>query len=234
MGKKVIIKSTKRGLTRMTKLKTTYRNSGGKKKRVKFDSVGRLEGKHKAKFVSYLGDLVRESVGVSVLNWKQVSKEKKDKLWEEITVFSKILLLFCIVNYCSFLLLHNILNNSCCCSVTLRLRQQEESVSWSDLELYSETLDGNCMKMTSVPTWTDPKNCLGFQQDIKPSFRTKKTGTSLWHMYNQSYLRFTKVIPFFITWMLFILITMLYIILSFTSKQIYFSETVDTYKGCAC
>jgi len=128
-GEKSHHQVNKEGFDAYDKAEDYIQKLWGKKKRVKFDSVGRLEGKHKAKFVSYLGDLVRESVGVSVLNWKQVSKEKKDKLWEEITVFSKILLLFCIVNYCSFLLLYNILNNSCCCSVTLRLRQQEESVS---------------------------------------------------------------------------------------------------------
>ncbi|CAI9261306.1 unnamed protein product [Lactuca saligna] len=39
---------------------------------------------------SYLGDLVCEKVGLSALCWKKVKPEVKDKLWEEITHFSKV------------------------------------------------------------------------------------------------------------------------------------------------
>ncbi|CAI9293597.1 unnamed protein product [Lactuca saligna] len=34
---------------------------------------------------SYLGDLVREKVGLSALCWKKVKPKVKEKLWEEIT-----------------------------------------------------------------------------------------------------------------------------------------------------
>ncbi|KAL6523050.1 hypothetical protein OROMI_031398 [Orobanche minor] len=80
-----IKKKKKRGLTRLPKLRTAYTNYGGRKRRVKFDQLGRFTGKYKAEFPSFLGDLVREKVGISVFNWKDVKKEVRDKLWEEIT-----------------------------------------------------------------------------------------------------------------------------------------------------
>lgn len=76
----------KRGLTRLPKVRTEHTNSGGRKKRVKFDELGRFAGKYRAQLPSFLGDLVREKVGLSVLNWRNVTKEVRDKLWEEITV----------------------------------------------------------------------------------------------------------------------------------------------------
>ncbi|CAI9284743.1 unnamed protein product [Lactuca saligna] len=45
--------------------------------------------KYRSQLPSYLGDLVRERVGVSVFNWKKVAKEVKEKLWEEITDTSR-------------------------------------------------------------------------------------------------------------------------------------------------
>lgn len=83
-------KTRKRGLTRLPKLRTEHTNSGGRKKRVKFDEFGRFAGKYRSQLPSYLGDLVRERVGVSVFNWKKVTKEVKEKLWEEITRFYEI------------------------------------------------------------------------------------------------------------------------------------------------
>ncbi|KAL4561169.1 hypothetical protein LXL04_033332 [Taraxacum kok-saghyz] len=80
----------KRGLTRLPKERTEHTNSGGKKKRVKFDELGRFAGKYRAQLPSFLGDLVREKVGLSVLNWRNVTKEVRDKLWEEITRYYEI------------------------------------------------------------------------------------------------------------------------------------------------
>ncbi|KAL4559429.1 hypothetical protein LXL04_001624 [Taraxacum kok-saghyz] len=80
----------KRGLTRLPKVRTEHTNSGGKKKRVKFDELGRFAGKYRAQLPSFLGDLVREKVGLSVLNWRNVTKEVRDKLWEEITRYYEI------------------------------------------------------------------------------------------------------------------------------------------------
>lgn len=76
----------KRGMTRLPKLRTEYSRSGGKRKHVKFDAMGRLYGRNRQLFVSYLGDLVRQKVGISVYSWKDVTPEVRNKLWEEITV----------------------------------------------------------------------------------------------------------------------------------------------------
>lgn len=74
-----------RGLTRMFELKNAYSNTG-RKKRIKFDDLGRFKGKYRSKFISFLGDLVREKVGFRVLNWRKVTTQTKDYLWAEITV----------------------------------------------------------------------------------------------------------------------------------------------------
>lgn len=76
----------KRGMTRLAKIRTNYTRSGGKKKHVKFDELGRFSGKNRALFVSFLGDLVRQRVGIRVYSWKAVTPELRDKLWEELTV----------------------------------------------------------------------------------------------------------------------------------------------------
>ncbi|KAK9073340.1 hypothetical protein SSX86_007664 [Deinandra increscens subsp. villosa] len=80
----------KRGLTRLSKMKNAYTNSGGKKRRVKFDAYGRFSGRYNSEFISFLGDLVRENVGLSVFNWKHVSKELRDKLWALITCYYEV------------------------------------------------------------------------------------------------------------------------------------------------
>ncbi|KAL4563354.1 hypothetical protein LXL04_027395 [Taraxacum kok-saghyz] len=80
----------KRGLTRLPKVRTEHTNSGGRKKHVKFDEIGRFTWKYRAQFPSFLGDLVREKVGLSVHNWRNVTKEVRDKLWEEITHYYEI------------------------------------------------------------------------------------------------------------------------------------------------
>ncbi|CAI9270742.1 unnamed protein product [Lactuca saligna] len=79
----------KRGMIRLPKLNTEYVNSG-EKKRVRFDEFGKFTGKNNPVFVSYLGDLFREMVGLSALCWKKVKPEMKDKLWEEITRYFEV------------------------------------------------------------------------------------------------------------------------------------------------
>ncbi|KAL4558831.1 hypothetical protein LXL04_037034 [Taraxacum kok-saghyz] len=76
----------KRGLTRLPKVRTEHTNSGGRKKHVKFDELGRFTGKYRAQLPSFLGDLVKEKVGLS----RNVTKEVMDKLWEEITRYYEI------------------------------------------------------------------------------------------------------------------------------------------------
>ncbi|CAI9285356.1 unnamed protein product [Lactuca saligna] len=69
----------KGGMTRLPKLKTEYVNSC-EKQRVRLDEFSKFTRKNNAVFVSYLGDLVREKVGLSVICWKKVKPEMKDKL----------------------------------------------------------------------------------------------------------------------------------------------------------
>ncbi|GJV89821.1 hypothetical protein Tco_1533759, partial [Tanacetum coccineum] len=47
--------------------------------------ITRLYKFHRALFLSFLGDLVREHIGLKILSWKKVDKESRDKLWDEIT-----------------------------------------------------------------------------------------------------------------------------------------------------
>ncbi|KAL6574985.1 hypothetical protein OROMI_012270 [Orobanche minor] len=77
----------KRGLTRLPKLHSRFTNSGGKRHEVEFDSLGRLMGEYRSEFTSFLGDTVREHVGLRWLTWKEVPKEVKAKLWDQATNF---------------------------------------------------------------------------------------------------------------------------------------------------
>ena len=76
----------KRGITRLTKFRMEYGKPGGEKLSVTFDAMKRISGTHRALFTSFLGDLVREHVGVRILSWKKVDSEARDKMWDEITV----------------------------------------------------------------------------------------------------------------------------------------------------
>lgn len=76
----------KRGITRLAKFRREYGKAGGEKLSVTFDAMNRISGKHRALFSSFLGDLVREHVGVRILSWKKVDSEARDKMWDEITV----------------------------------------------------------------------------------------------------------------------------------------------------
>nr|GEX65090.1 hypothetical protein [Tanacetum cinerariifolium] len=55
--------------------------------------IARLYKFRKALFLSYLGDLVHEHIGLKILSWKKVDKESRDKLWDEITDLPRLLLL---------------------------------------------------------------------------------------------------------------------------------------------
>ncbi|GJR20311.1 hypothetical protein Tco_0968838 [Tanacetum coccineum] len=65
-----------------------YGKPDGIKLRVTFDALNRISGKHEALFSSFLGDMVREHIGLKILSWKKVDSEARDKLWDEITVKS--------------------------------------------------------------------------------------------------------------------------------------------------
>ncbi|GJV93463.1 hypothetical protein Tco_1541276 [Tanacetum coccineum] len=47
--------------------------------------ITRISGKHRALFSSFLGDMVREHIGLQILSWKKVGPEARNKLWDEIT-----------------------------------------------------------------------------------------------------------------------------------------------------
>lgn len=53
---------------------------------VQFNTAGEPIGSGSVKLSSYLGPLVREIVPVTLSNWKQLSTELKDVLWESIQV----------------------------------------------------------------------------------------------------------------------------------------------------
>ncbi|GJS74869.1 ribonuclease H-like domain-containing protein, partial [Tanacetum coccineum] len=77
----------KRGITRLYKFCMEYGKPGGVKLSVTFDALNRISGKHKALFSSFLGDMVREHIGLKILAWNKVGSEARDKLWDEITVW---------------------------------------------------------------------------------------------------------------------------------------------------
>jgi len=76
----------KRGITRLSKFRNEYGKPGGTKLSVTFDAMHRISGPNRALFSSFLGDLVREHIGLKILSWKKVGSEARDKLWDEITV----------------------------------------------------------------------------------------------------------------------------------------------------
>ncbi|GKF19921.1 hypothetical protein Tco_0068559, partial [Tanacetum coccineum] len=78
----------KRGITRLCKFRREYGKPGGVKLSVTFDALNRISGKHRALFLSFLGDMVREHIGLQILSWKKVGPEARNKLWDEITVKS--------------------------------------------------------------------------------------------------------------------------------------------------
>ncbi|PWA40198.1 transposase, Ptta/En/Spm, Transposase, Tnp1/En/Spm-like protein [Artemisia annua] len=75
----------KRGITRLAKFRREYGKPDGEKLSVTFNALNRISGKNRALFSSFLGDLVREHIGVRILSWKKVDSEARDKMWDEIT-----------------------------------------------------------------------------------------------------------------------------------------------------
>ncbi|GJR52855.1 hypothetical protein Tco_1403376 [Tanacetum coccineum] len=76
----------KRGITRLYKFRREYGKPDGIKLSVTFDTLNWISGKHRALFSSFLGDMVREHIGLKIPSWKKVDSEARDKLWDEITV----------------------------------------------------------------------------------------------------------------------------------------------------
>nr|GFA47593.1 hypothetical protein [Tanacetum cinerariifolium] len=65
-----------------------YGKPDGIKLSVTIDALNMISRKHKALFSSFLGDMVREHIGLKILSWKKVDSEARNKLWDEITVKS--------------------------------------------------------------------------------------------------------------------------------------------------
>jgi hypothetical protein len=79
-------KISNRGITRLAKFRLQYGHPGQVKHKVTIDVLNRVTGLNRALFASFLGDAVREHIGLKVLSWKKVDKESRQKLWDEITV----------------------------------------------------------------------------------------------------------------------------------------------------
>ncbi|GJX16497.1 hypothetical protein Tco_0217329 [Tanacetum coccineum] len=75
----------KRGITMLYKFRMEYGKPGRVKLSVTFDALNRISGKHRALFSSFLGDMVREHIGLKILAWNKVGSKARDKLWDEIT-----------------------------------------------------------------------------------------------------------------------------------------------------
>jgi hypothetical protein len=75
-----------RGITRLNKFRYVQDKPGALKLVVTFDGLKRIKGNHRAVFSSFLGDVVRERIGVKVYSWRKVDPEARKKLWDEITV----------------------------------------------------------------------------------------------------------------------------------------------------
>ncbi|GJT47203.1 hypothetical protein Tco_0955918 [Tanacetum coccineum] len=80
----------KRGITRLYKFRKEYGKPDGIKLSVTFDALNRISGKYRALFSSFLGDMVREHIGLKILSWKKVDSEARDKLWDEITRYFNV------------------------------------------------------------------------------------------------------------------------------------------------
>ena len=79
-------KLSNRGITRLAKFRLQYGHPGQVKHKVTIDALNRVTGLNRALFASFLGDAVREHIGLKVLSWKKVDKESRKKLWDEITI----------------------------------------------------------------------------------------------------------------------------------------------------
>ncbi|GJR51328.1 hypothetical protein Tco_1401849 [Tanacetum coccineum] len=60
-----------RGITRLCKFRREYGKPGGVKLSVTFDALNRILGKHRALFLSFLGDMVHEHIGLQILSGRR-------------------------------------------------------------------------------------------------------------------------------------------------------------------
>ncbi|GJS65018.1 reverse transcriptase domain-containing protein [Tanacetum coccineum] len=62
----------------LCKFRKEYGKPDGVKLSVTFDELNRISGKHRALFSSFLGDMVREHIGLKILSWKKVGSEARN------------------------------------------------------------------------------------------------------------------------------------------------------------
>nr|GEV20568.1 hypothetical protein [Tanacetum cinerariifolium] len=65
------LKLVNKGITRLYKFHREYGKPGGIKIKVTFDALNKVSGLNRALFLSLLGDLVREHIGLKILSWKK-------------------------------------------------------------------------------------------------------------------------------------------------------------------
>ncbi|KAK9071309.1 hypothetical protein SSX86_009877 [Deinandra increscens subsp. villosa] len=82
--------ANKRGMTRLVKWRARFEKNGEEKWPLTFDALGRVGGVHRAKFSSFMGDIVRAGVGLRYLEWRKVPIEDKNKMWAAIQKYFKI------------------------------------------------------------------------------------------------------------------------------------------------
>ncbi|GJW75438.1 hypothetical protein Tco_0134808 [Tanacetum coccineum] len=76
----------KRGITRLCKFRREDGKPGGVKLSVTFRCIEyEYHAETHSMFSSFLGDMVREHIGLQILSWKKVGPEARNKLWDEIT-----------------------------------------------------------------------------------------------------------------------------------------------------
>nr|GEY51675.1 hypothetical protein [Tanacetum cinerariifolium] len=79
-------KLVKRGITRLHKFCSEYGKLDGIKIKVTFDALNRESGLHRAVFLSFLGDMVREHIGLKILSWKK-EKSARGKMMRSKNVY---------------------------------------------------------------------------------------------------------------------------------------------------
>ena len=80
------IPRSSRGITRLSKFRGQGDRPGYVKHKITFDGLCRVTGSNRAVFSSFLGDVVRDNIGLKVFSWKKVDKESRQKLWDQVTV----------------------------------------------------------------------------------------------------------------------------------------------------
>ncbi|GKC42816.1 hypothetical protein Tco_1060538, partial [Tanacetum coccineum] len=83
-----------KSITRLSKFRREYEKPDGIKLSVTFNALNRISWSHRALFSSFLGDPIREYIGLKILSWKKVGSEARDKLWDEITRYFDVDLTF--------------------------------------------------------------------------------------------------------------------------------------------